>query len=236
MVYEGEDGVVEEIGLTYTFIRTPDHDRIVVPNEKLVSDTIRNSTIRAGRRMPRSTCRFRSRPTSTLLVVEPPRGGRVRGDASVFVSSLNGTATVTMLAAAGDEDSAAQLERDLRLRAHGRLRALGIGNERAAPPYRRRRPTAESGTSGGRRRRQRTRARKRQSRRLLLLTIFVGLPIAVLVAAAIAGTAVSARPATSTPSQPVEIGENSFVYAADGSLLGSIPAERNREPVLARGR
>jgi penicillin-binding protein 1A len=31
----------------------------------------------------------------------------------------------------------------------------------------------------------------------------------------------------------VNIGANSFVYAADGSLLGSIPAERNREPVTA---
>src|SRR4249920_232668 len=31
----------------------------------------------------------------------------------------------------------------------------------------------------------------------------------------------------------VDIGANSFVYAADGSLLGSIPAERNREPVTA---
>ena len=28
--------------------------------------------------------------------------------------------------------------------------------------------------------------------------------------------------------RPVEIGQNSFVYAADGSLLGSIPAEKNR--------
>jgi penicillin-binding protein 1A len=35
--------------------------------------------------------------------------------------------------------------------------------------------------------------------------------------------------------KPVSIGQNSFVYAADGSLLGSIPAERNRQPVpLAR--
>src|SRR6185312_6260051 len=35
--------------------------------------------------------------------------------------------------------------------------------------------------------------------------------------------------------RPVEIGQNSFVYALDGSVLGSIPAERNREPVsLAR--
>ena len=33
----------------------------------------------------------------------------------------------------------------------------------------------------------------------------------------------------------VDIGANSFVYAADGSLLGSIPAERNREPVTAAG-
>src|SRR5207249_4743581 len=34
--------------------------------------------------------------------------------------------------------------------------------------------------------------------------------------------------------RPVEIGQNSFVYARDGSLLGSIPAERNREPVGLR--
>jgi penicillin-binding protein 1A len=35
--------------------------------------------------------------------------------------------------------------------------------------------------------------------------------------------------------RPSPIGENSFVYAADGSLLGAIPAERNRQPVpLAR--
>jgi penicillin-binding protein 1A len=33
----------------------------------------------------------------------------------------------------------------------------------------------------------------------------------------------------------VDIGANTFVYAADGSLLGSIPAERNREPVTAEG-
>jgi len=33
--------------------------------------------------------------------------------------------------------------------------------------------------------------------------------------------------------QSVDIGSNTFVYAADGSLLGSIPAERNREPVSA---
>src|SRR4051795_5821816 len=44
---EAGRGVVEEIGLTYTWIRTRDNERLVVPNEKLASDTIRNSTIRS---------------------------------------------------------------------------------------------------------------------------------------------------------------------------------------------
>jgi small-conductance mechanosensitive channel len=43
---DGTRGVVEEIGLSYTWIRTPSNDRVVVPNEKLASDVIRNSTIR----------------------------------------------------------------------------------------------------------------------------------------------------------------------------------------------
>ena len=33
----------------------------------------------------------------------------------------------------------------------------------------------------------------------------------------------------------IRIGQNTFLYAADGSLLGSIPAERNRQPVKAEG-
>ena len=45
-----------------------------------------------------------------------------------------------------------------------------------------------------------------------------------------AGTALSAGCDLNTL-RPVEIGQNSFVYAEDGSVLGSIPAERNREPV-----
>jgi small conductance mechanosensitive channel len=39
-------GTVEEIGLTYTWLRAHDDDRIVIPNEKLASETIRNKTIR----------------------------------------------------------------------------------------------------------------------------------------------------------------------------------------------
>ena len=36
---EGTRGIVEEIGLTYTWIRTRDNDRLVVPNERLPDDS-----------------------------------------------------------------------------------------------------------------------------------------------------------------------------------------------------
>src|SRR5947207_34176 len=47
VVVKDTEGVVEEIGLIYTFVRTENGDRLVIPNEKLASDTIRNSTIRS---------------------------------------------------------------------------------------------------------------------------------------------------------------------------------------------
>ena len=52
---EGMTGVVEEIGLTYTFIRIDDNDRLVIPNEKIASDTIRNSTIVSRKKLAEVT-------------------------------------------------------------------------------------------------------------------------------------------------------------------------------------
>ena len=58
-------GMVEEIGLIYTFVRVDDNDRLVIPNEKLASDTIRNSTIRSREKVAANhhpgTTRERSR-------------------------------------------------------------------------------------------------------------------------------------------------------------------------------
>src|SRR5206468_5105952 len=44
---ESTEGTVEEIGLIYTFVRVENGDRLVIPNEKLASDSIRNATIRS---------------------------------------------------------------------------------------------------------------------------------------------------------------------------------------------
>jgi small-conductance mechanosensitive channel len=124
--YEDTTGVVEEIGLTYTFIRAADRRRIVVPNEKLASDTIVNASIRG-------------RETFAEVAVPVPLAADLEAaldalrevvseerDASVQVTSLGDPATVTVRAAAPDDLAAERLEHELRLRAHGRLRALGV--------------------------------------------------------------------------------------------------------------
>jgi penicillin-binding protein 1A len=52
-----------------------------------------------------------------------------------------------------------------------------------------------------------------------------------LVVSSFTGAAVWMNSCNLDTLNPVEVGQNSFVFAADGSLLGSIPAERNRQPV-----
>jgi len=126
VTYDGEDGVIEEIGLTYTYIRTQDRTRLVVPNEKLASDTIRNATIRGRETFAEITVQVPLSADLEAVVAALREEVADESDALVYVSSLNGNATVTIRAAARDEDVAQQLERDLRVRSHGRLRALGV--------------------------------------------------------------------------------------------------------------
>jgi small-conductance mechanosensitive channel len=45
VAFEGNTGVVEDVRLTYTFVRAEDNRRIIVPNERLASSTIENFTI-----------------------------------------------------------------------------------------------------------------------------------------------------------------------------------------------
>ena len=84
-----------------------------------------------------------------------------------------------------------------------------------------------------RRRRQRRKREKITSRRfavLLALVVVLG-TIAVFVAATVTGAAGILSNCSLASLKPVAIGANSFVYAADGTVLGAIPAERNRQPV-----
>jgi|SRR5436190_3577972 len=123
VVVEDTEGVVEEIGLIYTFVRTQDGDRLVIPNEKLASDTIRNSTIRSREKVAEITLQI---PLGQDVGAVVDRLRRLREDTDVFVSDLAGTVTVVVRAPAADEPAAERLERELRLRAHDLLRAEGV--------------------------------------------------------------------------------------------------------------
>ena len=94
-----------------------------------------------------------------------------------------------------------------------------------------RRPAADPLLGKRRRRKRRARIRARRTRRTRLAVAIVGLPILTLLALAVGGTAAFGSSCDLEALRPVEVGENSFVYAADGSELGVIPAERNRTPV-----
>jgi penicillin-binding protein 1A len=82
----------------------------------------------------------------------------------------------------------------------------------------------------GRKRKRADRIKRRRRAGLITATLAIVIVAVIATVGLGAGTALSASCDLNTL-RPVEIGQNSFVYAYDGSLLGSIPAERNREPV-----
>jgi small-conductance mechanosensitive channel len=125
--FDDQEGVVEEIRLTYTYIRTRDDVRLVIPNEKLASDTIKNASIVSREKLAQVTLNVPldkdlSAAVDALrpLVEEAARG-------AVLVSDLGpDEAVVTLRASADDPNAVERLESDLRLQAHERLRAAGV--------------------------------------------------------------------------------------------------------------
>ncbi len=80
-------------------------------------------------------------------------------------------------------------------------------------------------------RRRRELGKKRRKRRTALLLAAMLLVVLALVASGVGSVAAFRSSCDLNSLRPVEIGQNSFVFAANGALLGSIPAERNRTPV-----
>jgi penicillin-binding protein 1A len=81
---------------------------------------------------------------------------------------------------------------------------------------------------------RRARLRRRRPRRRVLLIVAV--VFCTLVAAALAGAALTGRALVFgscdlNQLRPIALGENSFLFASDGSLLGVIPSLHNRQPL-----
>jgi len=119
---EGDRGIVEEIGLTYTWIRTPDGERLVVPNEKLASTSIKNATIRRQETLVEVTIQVPA--SADLRAVENSLSGIAE---EVYVTDLT-TDKATLLVRKniplGEERRHA--ESDLRLAVARQLRHEGV--------------------------------------------------------------------------------------------------------------
>jgi small conductance mechanosensitive channel len=113
---EGNQGVVEEIGLTYTWIRTHDNDRIVVPNQKLASETIRNSTIRSTRTLAEASVQVPAAKVKEMVTALGAEGEEV------YVTDLSGdNATIVVRKWVPGEGQAERAASDLRIALAERL-------------------------------------------------------------------------------------------------------------------
>jgi small-conductance mechanosensitive channel len=118
---EGTKGVVEEIGLTYTWLRTYDNDRFVVPNEKLASDAIRNSTIRSESTLAEVTIQVPASSDLRAVVRSLESAGE-----EVYVSDLTDKATIVVRKWVPREGRAEAAASALRLDVADRLKAAGV--------------------------------------------------------------------------------------------------------------
>jgi penicillin-binding protein 1A len=86
-------------------------------------------------------------------------------------------------------------------------------------------------------RHQRRRRRRHPRRRIVvtILAVVVLVVVGALAGAAFTGRALVFGSCSLKQLRPLELGENSFLFASDGSLLGVIPSKHNRQP-LALGK
>jgi small conductance mechanosensitive channel len=118
---QGTEGIVEEIGLTYTWIRTRDNDRLVVPNEKLASESIRNSTIRSAETLAEVQVQVPASADLRAVVSSLQEDGE-----EVYVTDLGDKATIVVRKHVSREGDTERAESELRLRIAERLKAAGV--------------------------------------------------------------------------------------------------------------
>jgi small conductance mechanosensitive channel len=118
---EDTEGIVEEIGLTYTWIRTRDNDRLVVPNEKLASESIRNSTIRSSETLAEVQVQVPASADLRAVVNSLHEDG-----VEVYVTDLADKATIVIRKRVPHENDSERAESELRLSVAERLKAAGV--------------------------------------------------------------------------------------------------------------
>jgi small-conductance mechanosensitive channel len=128
-----ETGIVEEVSLSYTVLRTDANRRVYLPNEQLVSTPISNATIDDPSRAETVTVPVEPRGdlerARAILLEEASAAGERLPDPQPTVQVGDvapGAVTFEVTAWVADGAAAARLRSELRLRAVARLAAEGL--------------------------------------------------------------------------------------------------------------
>ena len=228
--FEDHYGVVEDVRLNYTFLRTAGETRLVIPNEKLASGILQNDTLMDDAIGLEVAVWIPPAPT-------PARAARSCARSGADVAVAETVPWGVRLAVGGGPVPAPErgtAEAELRARCHARLRAEGLlegfsgpgpklrGDYTGwfAPPSR----NAPMSRSQRYRRRRRGRGRHRSQALFAVLVVLIGVGIAGLsVVGWVVATAASAPALTSLKER--DPGANTEVLAADGTRLGFISAD-----------
>jgi small-conductance mechanosensitive channel len=134
------DGQVEDIGLAYTRLRTPDNRRVLIPNEELANSRVTNHTLidqsslaQVKVSLPLHVDPTRVREVLGELVPAAPGRAGDRPDPGVAVSDLTEThAVYTVSVWTPNPAQSAQTSAWLRERALARLAAEGLFDDTTA--------------------------------------------------------------------------------------------------------
>jgi small-conductance mechanosensitive channel len=126
-------GTVEEIGLSYTLIRSPDGPRFYVPNTRMASDTIRNATLQSFEHKAQITVPIplgsdldRVRDILVEEAQNAPEAMPEKPPIATLTQLETSSAVFTVEAWAKSVDQAGELAGRLRESAYRRLRDEGI--------------------------------------------------------------------------------------------------------------
>ena len=128
VTFEGESGTVEDVRLTYTWLRTAGGSRVIIPNERLAAGLLRNDSI-ASKSVAVEPSVWLNRDVDPLEAVDALRGAL--GDVGVRLAETTAEGTRLLLVGAhAPPHERVGLEHALREQALRALRDAGLGAKR----------------------------------------------------------------------------------------------------------
>jgi small conductance mechanosensitive channel len=123
VTFEGESGTVEDVGLTYTWLRTGADARLLVPNERLAGGIIRNDSIRSPT-VAVEVSVWLPPDADEARALEALRG--LEGVRARIAESTHEGLRILVMSQPGPPSERPAREGDLRATALGALRAAGL--------------------------------------------------------------------------------------------------------------